>query len=306
MIFLPSSLSQRQMIDDSREKKLPPEQRSRDVGRNWFLRVKSGGNVLASRYWPLRDEPSLFCNFCALDLTPENVLNFANHYGWLGIGGGPAQLWWAPVEEEEVTAHRLQAQEKREFDTQPEALPDWHTAQSALRDPLNLWIMIKDRDIEGLSKMFQWSTEWQGWQYRLVGDKCVPVGQAPQLEPNSILPAAAIALQRRINPWLESQTVPRIVYDPDAGTQLLKIVPRNLYGAMWLQLAGAVTGEKEYRACKDKACGQWFEVSPGQRGGTKRKVYCSTTCKVRDFRRSQEESNKRKGKRHVKKKTRSR
>jgi hypothetical protein len=61
-------------------------------------------------------------------------------------------------------------------------------------------------------------------------------------------------------------------------------VPNDLLGAVWLQFAQTVGGDKGFRRCSQ--CGLWFELAP--EGGRKTKQFCSGTCRARAHRTRQE------------------
>jgi hypothetical protein len=62
----------------------------------------------------------------------------------------------------------------------------------------------------------------------------------------------------------------------------LMLEPLTLLAAMWLQLALAVTGEKEFVACK--FCHRLFEISTEQTGFRSHREFCSDSCKTKDYR----------------------
>jgi hypothetical protein len=84
-----------------------------------------------------------------------------------------------------------------------------------------------------------------------------------------------------INGGLAGRAAPRFVRDPRTGKLALQVVPENLLGAMWLQLAEAIGGGKQFRQCD--RCGAWFEVS----GRVDRKL-CSDACRSAAYRARQE------------------
>jgi hypothetical protein len=84
-----------------------------------------------------------------------------------------------------------------------------------------------------------------------------------------------------VNGGLAGRVTPRFVQDPRNGKLELQTVPENLLGALWLQLAEAIGGGKQFRQCI--TCGGWFEVS----GRSDRRV-CSDACRSRAYRGRQE------------------
>jgi hypothetical protein len=95
-------------------------------------------------------------------------------------------------------------------------------------------------------------------------------------------------VQGWVNKKLEGQATPRLFHHLDLGQLVMQIVPSNLLAAMWLQLAHAIAGNKQYRACRE--CGNWFEISSEDDGLTARREFCSDPCKSRDYRRRREQA----------------
>jgi hypothetical protein len=66
----------------------------------------------------------------------------------------------------------------------------------------------------------------------------------------------------------------------------LCVSPRGLWGAMMIQFAQAVTGEREHRRCPE--CGKWFVLGLGEkkaRADRIDRVTCSGACRTRLHRR---------------------
>jgi hypothetical protein len=87
-------------------------------------------------------------------------------------------------------------------------------------------------------------------------------------------------LQDLISSHLRQRLEVRFEKDPKAGGMSLEIAPLNLIGALWLQFARAIVGEKQFRKCL--TCERWFEVSP-EVFRTNR-LYCSEGCRSRAYR----------------------
>jgi len=63
----------------------------------------------------------------------------------------------------------------------------------------------------------------------------------------------------------------------------LRMRPKNLLGAMYLQLAQDFTGERTYRKCE--TCDVWFEIGTGDNANKATRVYCSDACRLKAYRR---------------------
>jgi hypothetical protein len=72
---------------------------------------------------------------------------------------------------------------------------------------------------------------------------------------------------------MEPGLVARLVW---TGRVSLRITPRSLLHALWLQLYQAVTQGSEVKSCD--RCGRWFERGAGTERGRKAR-FCSDTCR---------------------------
>ena len=72
------------------------------------------------------------------------------------------------------------------------------------------------------------------------------------------------------------------------GRSQLRIAPMTLLAAMWLQLAMAVAGNKNFVKCK--FCDRQIEISTAESGFRSNRVFCSQSCKTNDYRRRKREA----------------
>jgi hypothetical protein len=77
-----------------------------------------------------------------------------------------------------------------------------------------------------------------------------------------------------------NRVTPRFARDPLTGKMDLQVMPKNLLGALWLQLAEAIGGGKKFRQCD--TCGGWFEVAP--RHNRADRQFCTDACRSRAYR----------------------
>ena len=73
----------------------------------------------------------------------------------------------------------------------------------------------------------------------------------------------------------------RIVFSAD-GELEFRVQPMTLLAAMWLQLALAVAGDKDFRKCK--YCHGHIEISTAASGFRTNREFCSDSCKTNDYR----------------------
>jgi hypothetical protein len=88
-------------------------------------------------------------------------------------------------------------------------------------------------------------------------------------------------LQQQIDGLLTQHRVcPRFGRDVKRGKWTLRFAPSNLAGALWLQLAESIAGDKRWEGCP--GCGQWIEVKTAERRADRR--YCSEACRAKAYR----------------------
>jgi hypothetical protein len=219
----------------------------------------------------------LFLEFAATPATDDGIIAFANKRGTLfesvavigrkGPGGKDLHLGLA-----EPRGHWLRA------------IKDMHRA-------VNLWRLASARDAASLARLLTWKAgrRYAAWVYREDrppggGFFSVAIRPATGIpnEPGDIVSPARLLIQRWINENLSKHASPRLLWSTDTGKQVIRIVPNNLLGALWLQFARAVAGEASYRQCR--ACGKWITISTEEHGHRKHRVFCSAACRQRDHR----------------------
>ena len=99
----------------------------------------------------------------------------------------------------------------------------------------------------------------------------IPADAKSLRKPRNVIRLALIVVQQVTNAQLSTHTGPLLLSAPPPpprdlaaeevppGRLNLRIVPKNLMGAIWLQFASGIDGNKDYRRCR--ACGKWFEIS---------------------------------------------
>lgn len=125
-------------------------------------------------------------------------------------------------------------------------------------------------------------------------------GETHRFRPGDLGQPALWYIQQSINEYLtgrapkreterETERVaisPHLLWNPEMTELGLYLVPRSLLGAMWLQFAQAVAGNKSYRQCE--YCRKWFEVSLEASRPTR--LYCSNACRFKAYRKRQEDA----------------
>jgi hypothetical protein len=98
---------------------------------------------------------------------------------------------------------------------------------------------------------------------------------APYVREGDWARAARFVAQRLINQGLDLHAHARLLYEPDSRELNRHVVPRNLLGAMWIQIAAMAEGTRAYTRCKQ--CRRWFVLSQEIRRADR--AYCSDRCR---------------------------
>lgn len=191
-------------------------------------------------YDPFDAESALFLAFADTPPTEDGVRAFADRYGHLGEGS--AYMWPSAKEDDET----LDEREWREYTT---------------------------RYVAVLQTLAEWKSaiELMARAVRLMR----------RLPPKKTGPAAR-ELQALVDEQLlEMRAVAKFQLDPPpTGRPHLHVVPSTLLGAMWVQLAEAVSAQREFRQCE--GCRQWFTLRPGKDRPTK--THCAPECRSLGYR----------------------
>lgn len=230
----------------------------------WLLTV--GGRGMWERYNPLRDHPALFREFAALEPTRKTILTFASRYGLLGHSVGFS------------LGQRLSDGEPWSF---------WRTEITAMREAVRFWSLVQERDMAVLRRFIRWEEDHLVYRDPDRPGRYVLIA-SPQYEPEILAECrksdpgwpATIYVQRLINKHLVDRVSPRLLRKQKARRLGLYFAPRTLLGAMWLQLARAVDGNKEYRRCQRDGCEKLFEVSLDNTGSRADRRYSSPACRA--------------------------
>jgi hypothetical protein len=206
------------------------------------------GDWQAREYAPLEEFSGLFRTFAATPATRVGVLEFANKFGPLGFGTSGAG---GDLEDDwEVRGNK-----------------EWQEDDQARREP-----------------------NWEGysaWVQHIVWlRECVATWDRAQSD--NVSEPAVRRMEETVLNQLRGRVRVSFARDKRVGGFVLQILPINLLGAIWLQLAETISGSKKHRACE--ACGEWFEVSPQKY--RKSKHYCGEHCRSRAYRSRKEQARK--------------
>ncbi len=248
-------------------------------------------------YHPLREAPALFRAFADVSPSESGVLAFADQYGSLGLDSDLG------IDGDGSVTHsrgELLADWKREIIGMKHTLRIWDAVRSEATDDLARWFHLK-REQMFSSILYKPDEGWPLGVEHLVPQyvedersrfRFLPIGSAIHRgDPNTSgveIPEHPVAMalaylrdslnariQKHVGVSLEAAA------DRTRLTPLdLYMIPKNLLGAMWLQLALAVEGDLRYQRCPQ--CKTWFKVpSKANRPST---TFCSPKCRVQAFR----------------------
>jgi hypothetical protein len=91
-------------------------------------------------------------------------------------------------------------------------------------------------------------------------------------------------LQKTVNEHLRNRISPQLLWNVRRSRPqglALSFVPQSLIGLMWLQLAQAVNGNKQYRQCL--ACKTWMLISRETAGKRSSRFTCSNACRMKVY-----------------------
>ena len=208
--------------------------------------------LVAQRPWPTRrDEPTvqnsaLFRTFAGLVPEPDAVLKFVARYGHLGefvwVRGAkfdPARAGETDVLNASLLA-RTALEPARLGRERPESLSFWVVQIEGMRAAHEVWDEIR----------------------------------AGRSDPDR-MGQVAEAIDRGCRGRVEC----RFEYDRRNRTSEWSKIPLDLLGAIWLQFADAVAGDKQVRQCP--VCSDWFVVAPGRARTDKQ--HCSLRCRQKAY-----------------------
>ena len=238
-------------------------------------------------YAPLVEYTGLFRTFAAVSPRQEQIVAFASQFGLLR-GAQPID-----VGGESDTAYG-------------ERLGDWVYEIELMDGAISLWEPVCAGDDAALARHIRWvdpaTVVFEPTPGRPRGEvtpDMVIASMAKRrdllwaLRPGDVRTPALCRLHEMINRRLQTDVAADIQlqrHRPDRvetapfKPSVVTPVPRNLRGALWLQLAEALAEHKQYRQCE--RCNTWFELTPKM--AAKAKVHCSESCRMQAYRERQE------------------
>jgi hypothetical protein len=253
-------------------------------------------------FFPLRDHTALFKTFSETEPTESGILGFIERFGLLLAANTTPVMKTSRGSSSGKTGADVLAFHAEPYDF-------WRREICTMRFANMIWEMLGERDSDDLvGRFIAWRKDAAGpcavefnTHPRLSLDKSPPAPDVRIVETiatreegterfarcvkGGAVLAARLGLERMINRRLESHLEARFALNPDAQMSL-RVLPKNLLQAIWLQFGLAVSEGKKYRQCA--VCQTWFEVAP-ELARTNRR-FCSISCKNREYRNRQEQA----------------
>ncbi len=232
---------------------------------------------------PYKPEPDLFLKFASVDAEADaEILSFANSYGLLG--GGPR--WMA-----------LQPQHKGAAPTTVTGEPrsHWQEHLHGMKAAVTLWRAIEGEDSSVLASCIRWRSrdrityDWPASSELTTPWSTHATIAAPEINSHllerfqygEVLKPARLYLQEVVNRSLAKLVAPQLLWKaPDRKEMGLYMVPNNLIGSLWLQLADAIAGFQKFRLCENESCRKPMLVAAEGSGYRTNRKTCSNACRI--------------------------
>lgn len=243
------------------------------------------------RYKPLEQYPDLYLSFASLQGTEEDVLDFANKYGWLGkpqwifnrqnrgILGESLHVWRHQIEEMQMLRQ----------------VNDWvQNHKTQILKKMIFW----SKDGNRVEFSYRTKTETFGSTtkiyYMVLADKnqLIHPEYLARWTPNDVLEPTKVFLASRINMALTDTRWNLLLNEENKIVPYIR--PSSLLNALWWQFAQCVTGQRRLVTCQ--ICNEWMDVTDFRRS---KKVHnrCSKLNRQKNWleRKSKNGQKKRKG-----------
>jgi hypothetical protein len=199
----------------------------------------------------------LYAHFAQLNSGDDAaILGFANEYGLLGLPETKVSV------EQGVSIGG-------------EATDAWHRASATMNSAIERWRLAQTKKPGARKTLKREEREMPARAPARTSDELKQVERDEEMKWKWVEPALALGdLEQELNKWLCSLAMIRT--DNDQKLRL-RVVPRDLLQALWLQLAQDVSADKIVRQCANSNCKEWIVATPGTRSF--RKKSCSDTCR---------------------------
>lgn len=198
-------------------------------------------------YEPLKQFPDLFLEFAQLKPTEQQVLKFAQEYGWLGLreqfvfGGQNGSL---------VTGESLDA---------------WSRQIALMHVAIEVWRLISSRqpDTGKLKRYISWESNGINC-HSLDGNHFWPVALPEDMhrEPvrswrtKDFAKAGRLFVIKSVNSGLLGRVTPHLLYSD--MHEKSHLIPVNLLGALWYEFYKSYNCEAGFNLFACRTCGTWI------------------------------------------------
>ena len=241
-------------------------------------------------YYPLHQHTGLFRHFAGIEISKDSIQKFANTYGLLG--GNLSKSILLPLKDSvQIPPGKGRKPKRRGTLGIGETARSWVDEISEMRRALMFWDLVAAKDRKRLSQHVHWVRpdavridfeSGSSW----IATPEIRSYRLDQIPKGDVIRPTLFYIQEIINKHVEGRVSPRLLWDTQRQQMSMHIVPNSLIGALWLQFARAVDGEKKYERCLE--CKTWFEVSL-EAARTNRK-YCKDACRFKAYRQRQNEA----------------
>lgn len=262
---------------------MPPEA---SLQTERFLMSAAPADSRSLAYSPLVANTGLFKRFAATSLDEDSIREFATEYGWLG-GVITSEVVLTPPTKGEPFPHVIFA----------ESFSDWAREIQQLSTLLGIWQAARNNPQLLADRIF-WDAGGVFYRENFAsGILEESIASSPETLERARFPAtwsdelfkttaqfpkgdlagpAMYLLERHVNEQLRIHQVTAQLHRNPRGGPGICLSPSSLIGALWLQFALAIEGNKNYKQCQN--CRDWIEVG-GNRSARSDKRFCSPSCK---------------------------
>jgi hypothetical protein len=229
--------------------------------------------------FPLKEHSGLFALFAEVQSTAD-ITVFANRYGLLGLSSHGREAvalppWPHPEPSPLVERSAFQRVLVKADDlargafVRCEWFSDWHTEIANMTLAINAWHSVRSWTEGGrIPKPRHWvPTHWK------IDDVSTPA---------TVKARGRSLIEELISTVFKEHGVAWTTATVSGGR--VHLLPRNLLGAMWLQLADAVAENKELRRCESSTCERKWFVTPDPYGPRADATFCSDPCRHKAYR----------------------
>lgn len=118
----------------------------------------------------------------------------------------------------------------------------------------------------------------------VIASPAINPGWLRWFRPGDSAMPARYYLQKSVNEKLKTRVSPKLLWNVRRNRPhdlALYFVPENLLGAIWLELAEVINGNKPLRQCA--ACKTWIVISTEGVGNRSNRFTCSNACRMKIY-----------------------